>query len=72
VDDYVDKRGLRRNELFGRVLQAIIELAAAGSEERSLLESISNHLKSTSTTAAPTTTTTTQKALQWKQEDDEA
>ncbi|MGE5485882.1 MAG: DUF1156 domain-containing protein [Ignavibacteriales bacterium] len=44
VDDYLDSRGLRRNSLFLQVLQAIIELAAAGSDERSLLESISNHV----------------------------
>lgn len=44
VDDYLDIRGLRRNKLFQQLLQALIELAAAGSEERALLESISNHL----------------------------
>lgn len=44
VDDYLDARGLRRNKLFQQLLQALIELAAAGSEERALLESISNHL----------------------------
>lgn len=44
VDDYLDVRGLRRNKLFQQLLQALIELAAAGSEERALLESISNHL----------------------------
>jgi putative DNA methylase len=44
VDEYLDARGLRRNALFHQLLQALIELAAAGSEERSLLESISNHI----------------------------
>jgi hypothetical protein len=44
VDEYLDARGLRRNALFHQLLQALIELAAAGSEERSLLESISNHV----------------------------
>ena len=34
VDDYLDVRGLRRNKLFQQLLQALIELAAAGSEER--------------------------------------
>ena len=43
VDDYLDTRGLARNALFHRTLQALIELAAAGSEERSLLEALSNH-----------------------------
>ncbi|MCX7017990.1 MAG: DUF1156 domain-containing protein [Candidatus Sumerlaeota bacterium] len=44
VDEYLDDRALRRNNLFHRLLQALIELASAGSEERSLLESISNHV----------------------------
>jgi adenine-specific DNA methylase len=44
VDAYLDARGLRRSQLFHQLLQALIELAPANSEERSLLESISNHL----------------------------
>lgn len=44
VDDYLDTHGLRRSALFHHLLQALIELATAGSEERSLLESISNHV----------------------------
>lgn len=44
VDDYLDDHGLRRHELFRRVLQSLIELARLGSEERSLLESLSNHV----------------------------
>ena len=44
VDDYLRDRGLLRNALFRRLLQALIELAAAGSEERSLLEALSNHV----------------------------
>ena len=44
VDDYLDRRALRRNQLFHQLLQALIELSPAGSEERSLLESISNHV----------------------------
>ena len=44
VNDYIDARGLRRNALFIHLLQALIESAAAGSEERALLESISNHI----------------------------
>jgi putative DNA methylase len=44
VNDYLDLRGLRRNKLFQQLLQALIELAPAGSEERALMESISNHL----------------------------
>lgn len=44
VDDYLNERGLRRNALFSQVLQSLIELATAGSEERAFLESISNHV----------------------------
>ncbi len=63
VDAYVEERGLGRNELFHRFLQALIELAPAGSQERSLLESISNHLKAGGT---PTPTPTpTQGDLGW-------
>lgn len=46
VDEYLDGKGLRRSALFHQFLQALIELASAGSEERSLLESISNHVAS--------------------------
>ena len=42
VDDYLDTRGLTRNALFHRILQALIELAESDSEERSLLEALSN------------------------------
>ena len=38
VDEYLDDRGLLRSALFNRILQALIELADAGSDERSLLE----------------------------------
>ena len=44
VDDYLDSKGLRGNQLFHQLLQALIELAEPGSEERSTLESISNHV----------------------------
>lgn len=44
VDEYLNERGLRRNALFLHVLQSLIELAPAGNGERSLLESISNHV----------------------------
>ncbi len=46
VDEYLDVRGLGHNTLFHQLLQALIELALANSEERSLLESISNHMAS--------------------------
>jgi len=44
VDGYLDGNGLRRHELFKRLLQSLIELSPHGSEERSLMESISNHV----------------------------
>ncbi len=44
VDEYLDTRGLRRNALFHQLLQALIELAPPGGDERPLLESISNHI----------------------------
>ncbi len=44
VDQYLDEHGLRRHELFRRVLQSLIELSSPGSPERSLLESLSNHI----------------------------
>ena len=43
VDDYLDTRGLQRDALFNQILQALIELADAGSEERAILEALSNH-----------------------------
>jgi adenine-specific DNA methylase len=45
VDQYLEDRGLRRSELFKQLLQALIELSPEGSEERSVLESISNHVQ---------------------------
>lgn len=44
VDEYVETRALKRNALFHQLLQALIELAPAGSDERATLESISNHI----------------------------
>ncbi len=37
VNDYIDDNGLARHALFARLLQALIELAPAGSEERAIL-----------------------------------
>ena len=45
VNEYFHNRGLLRDRLFGRVLQALIELAPVESEERALLESVSKHLE---------------------------
>jgi len=47
VDAYIEENGLRRNELFPRLLQSLIELARRDKqvEECAILESISNHLQ---------------------------
>lgn len=44
VDEYLDARGLRQSALFHHLLQALIELAEPRSDERGLLESLSNHV----------------------------
>ena len=44
VDGYLEARGLWNSPLFARVVQALIELGEAGDEERSILESVQNHL----------------------------
>jgi len=46
VDTYLEEQGLRRNPVFPRVLQALIELARKDNQadEVSLLESIMNHI----------------------------
>jgi hypothetical protein len=43
LNEYLEARGLGRNALFAQLLQALIELSAAGSQECSILESLSNH-----------------------------
>jgi putative DNA methylase len=53
VNDYLDTRGLKRNALFSQLLQALIELSPAGSEERSILESLSNHIVARGGITAP-------------------
>ena len=45
VDAYLEERGLWRHELFASVIQAVLELAERGSDERGLLEKIQNHLR---------------------------
>jgi adenine-specific DNA methylase len=52
VNDFLERRGLIRNALFAQLLQALIELADAGSEERAKLESLSNHLQGRSPPSA--------------------
>ena len=46
VDTYLEAQGLWRNDLFGQVAQAVLELATPGTDERATLEYIQNHLKS--------------------------
>ena len=44
VDEYLEDHALTRNATFHQVLQALIELAKEGGEERRLLENLSNHV----------------------------
>jgi len=46
VDTYIEDQGLRRNPVFPRLLQALIELAGKDNQpdERALLETIMNHV----------------------------
>ena len=53
VDAYLEARGLWRQELFARVVQALIELADGDSEERATLESIQNHIAAHGGVPAP-------------------
>ena len=53
VNEYLDSRGLQRNALFHQLLQALIELAPAGSDERAVLEAISNHAAAHGDVRAP-------------------
>ena len=45
VNDYLDERGLWKNEIFASVVQAVLEMAERESAERALLEKIQNHLR---------------------------
>ena len=53
MDTYLEARGLWNHELFRQVAQAVLERAESGSEERSLLESIQNHLTARGGATAP-------------------
>jgi putative DNA methylase len=44
VDEYLDQRALWKNVVFHHLLQALIELSDRTSDERSILESLSNHV----------------------------
>ena len=56
VDGYIHDRGLRRNALFQKLLQALLELSPDGSDERRLLEVVMNHFRDLGV-AAPQTVT---------------
>ena len=53
VNEYLDGRGLQRNALFHHLLQALIELAPAGSDERAVLEALSNQVAAHGDVRAP-------------------
>jgi hypothetical protein len=48
VNEYLELRGLRHNQMFVQVIQALIEQSRAdgSADERSILERLQNHLKS--------------------------
>jgi hypothetical protein len=54
VNQYLEDRGLRRSQLFQQLLQALVELSPEGSDERSTLESIMNHVRTLGTAAIET------------------
>ena len=53
VNEYLDSRGLQRDALFHQLLQALIELAPTGSDERAILEALSNHAAAHGDVRAP-------------------
>ncbi len=53
VDSYIEGQGLWHHELFARVVQALIELADGGSDERATIESIQNHVRTHGGTRTP-------------------
>ena len=44
INEFLDARGLRKSDVFASVVQAVLEMAAPGSDERSILEKLQNHL----------------------------
>jgi hypothetical protein len=51
VGQFLELKRSQGAQVFHPLLQALIELAAEGSEERSILESISNHIGAAATRA---------------------
>jgi hypothetical protein len=66
VDEFLDSKALRRNSLFAQLLQALIELAPGGSEERSILESVSNHVAAKGPAASQTATPEAQQEIRFR------
>jgi len=66
VDEFIDSKALRRNALFRQLLQALIELAPVGGEERQILESISNHVAAKGPTVAPENPPDTQQGIRFR------
>lgn len=54
VNTYIEDRGLRRLDIFHKLLQALVELSPEASEERSRLEQISNHFRDLGVTTRQT------------------
>ena len=50
---YLEAQGPGRNDLFFQVVQALLELAAHGTEEHATLEHIQHHLASQSGAVVP-------------------
>jgi hypothetical protein len=59
VDEYLDEHALRRQELFKRLLQSLIELSRKDgeSQELQILESLSNHVQAKGATPEDRQTT---------------
>ena len=53
VDGYLEAQGLWRNDLFKQVVQAVLEVAKPGTDERATLECVQNHLAAYGGTPAP-------------------
>ena len=65
VNNYLDTHGLQSNSLFSQVLQTLVELADSGSDERSILEALSNHVATRGDVGTPR-----QRQLQFSAADD--
>ena len=64
INMYLAEHGLRENNLFKSVIQALIEMSPQGADERSLLETISNYKPSPVVINAQSSRTTSSDDLQ--------